>query len=186
MPRPFLQILLAVMLGLTISYYWSPVARTELNRKDAALRQAMPGVYLQTTRSWAYNEQGALTNILEARSIEQFPLRDESLLEAPRFYAHSGDDKTWSATADRGQFQHRAENLHLQDNVVLSHDQTGSRLETAAMDINFKKNVATSRQAVTITNGQNNTQAHGMTAYLETEKILLEPNVESIYVQPQP
>jgi len=186
LPRPIPQFLLALLLGLTVSYYWSPWDRMEQDRQAASRQQAIPGVYLQTTRSWSFNELGALTNILEASSVKQFPRRDESLLEAPRFYAHSGDGRTWSATADRGRFQHRRQNLQLRSNVVLSHDQTGSRLETAAMDIMLEKKIAKSQQRVTITDEHSNTRAYGMIAYLETEKILLKPTVESIYAQPRP
>lgn len=186
MQRALPTVLLAIVLGVSAVFYWNQGVLTESKQKDGGGQSAVPGVYLKTTRSWTYNEHGALTNILEADSVVQYPQREESLLHAPRFYAHSGDDKTWSVTADSGQFQHHLENLHLQDNVVLTHDQTGSRLLTTAMDINLQEKTATSKQQVTITDGPNNTQAYGMIAYLETEEILLTPDVESIYVQPRP
>jgi len=186
MRSPAAQILLAAVLAVGSIYYWGNRGQPGLSLKNADRLQALPSIYLQTARSWTFNEQGRLTNVLEADRVDQFSHRNESLLGSPRFYSHSGDDRTWSARADKGQFQHDAQNLHLLDNVVLSHDQTGSRLETRSMDINFKKKIATSEQPVTITHGANNTQAYGMTAYLETEQILLQPNVESIYVQPRP
>jgi lipopolysaccharide export system protein LptC len=168
MPRASLQILLAIVLGMAATYYWDPRTGQVADPDTSARRQALPRAYLQSPLSRTYNEQGNLTDILEAASVEQYPQRDESLIEAPRFYALSGDDKTWSATAARGSFRHSTETLTLLDNVSLSHDQTGARVATA------------------ITYDDNVTRADGMIARLEMETITLMPNVESIYVQPPP
>ena len=186
MPRASLQILLAIVLGMAATYYWDPRTAPVADPDTSARRQALPRSYLQAPLSWTYNEQGSLTEILEATSVEQYPQRDESLIDAPRFYAHSGDDKTWSATAARGSFRHSTETLTLLENVSLSHDQTGARLETAAMDIDLDARTATSRTPVTITYEDNVTRADGMIARLELETITLMPNVESIYVQRPP
>ena len=186
MPRPSLQILLAIVLGMAATYYWDPRTAQLADPDTSARREALPRSYLQAPLSWTYNEQGNLTDILEAASVEQYPQRDESLIEAPRFYAHSGDDKTWSATAERGRFRHSTETLTLLENVTLSHDQTGARLETAAMDIDLDAKTATSHNPVTITYDDNITRADGMIARLEVETITLMPNVESIYVQRPP
>ena len=186
MPRASLQILLAIVLGMAATYYWDPRAARVADPDTSARRPALPQAYLQSPLSWTYNEQGYLTDILEAASVEQYPQRDESLIEAPRFYAHSGDDKTWSATAARGRFQNSTEILTLLENVSLSHDQTGARVETAEMDIDLDTKTATSRNPVTITFDDNVTRADGMIARLETETLMLMPNVESIYVQPPP
>lgn len=184
MPRASLQILLAIVLGMAATYYWDPRTAPMADPGTSERRQALPRSYLQAPLSWTYNEQGYLTDILEATSVEQYPQRDESLIEAPRFYAHSGDDKTWSASAVRGSFRHSTETLTLLENVSLSHDQTGARLETEAMDIDLDAKTATARNPVTITFDDNVTRADGMIARLELETITLMPNVESIYVQP--
>jgi LPS export ABC transporter protein LptC len=186
MPRPFLHILLAISVGLAASYYWDPNPAPTTDLETRARQQTLPKTYLHTTRSWSYNEEGSLTNILEADSVEQFSTGDESQIKAPRFYSHSGDDKTWSATADRGRFLHEEQKLLLRGSVVLSHDQTEGRLETEAMNIDLKTKIARSTHEVLITQAQNYTRAEGMIAHLEQETITLMPNVESLYVQPQP
>ena len=185
MPRASLQMLLAIVLGVAATYYWDPRTAPLPDPDTSERRQALPRTYLQAPRSWTYNEQGNLTDILEAASVEQYPQRDESLIEAPRFYAHSGDDKTWSATASRGIFRQSTGILSLSEDVSLAHDQTGARLETAAMDIHLDTKTASSRSQVKITYDDNVTRADGMIARLEMETITLMPNVESIYVQPR-
>ena len=185
MPRPFLQLLLAITLVFAASYLWKSRTGLEPDPNTSAQRQGLPQTYLEQTSSWAYSKLVMLTQILEAASAEHFSHGDQTLMQEPRFYVHNGDDKTWSATATRGRLRHRAEKLLLSQGVTLSHDQTGGHLETRAMVIDVKNKIATSKKPVTITQGPHLTHARGMVAHLEEETILLSPNVESTYVLPK-
>jgi lipopolysaccharide export system protein LptC len=185
MPRPFLQLLLAITLVFAVSHFWRTGTSFKPDPETSAQRQGLPQTYLEHTSSWAYSKQGMLTQILEAASAEHFSHGDQTLMQEPRFYVHNGDNKTWSASAAKGRFRHRAEKLLLSQGVTLSHDQTGGHLETRAMVIDVKNKIATSKKPVTITQGPHFTRARGMVAHLEEETILLSPNVESTYVLPQ-
>ncbi len=182
MPRPFLQVLLAIAIGLAATYFWDPRPATSPDAGTSARQQDLPKTYLHNTRSLSYGEEGDLREILEAKSVNHFPQNNESLIVEPRFYSHSGDDKTWSATADRGRFVHAGQRLLLRRNVVMTHDQTGGRLDTQGMDIYLNKKLAISRREVFLTQDSNRTRADGMQANLIDETIILEPNVESTYV----
>lgn len=184
MPRPFLQLLLALTLILAASYYWQASTDPAADSATSARRRSLPQSYLETTRSWSYSREGMLANILEAERAEYFSAGQETVLQAPRFYAHNGDDKTWSAAAATGRFDHRSETLVLDEDAVLVHDQSGGRLETGAITIDVNARVATSTAPVTLTQGFNRTSARGMVANLEDETILMTPNVESTYVPP--
>jgi len=186
MPRISLQLLFALALVLAASYYWEPGRNQEADPETTARRAQLPQTYLYVARSWDYSEEGHLANILEASRAEYFTHNNQTLLQTPRFYAHNGDDKTWSALAARGRFRNDLGKLLLEENVSLLHDQTGAHLETSQMLINVKKKIATSLKPVTITQGLNRTVANGMKADLDREQILLAPNVESTYVQAQP
>ena len=72
----------------------------------------------------------------------------------------------------------------LKNDVYLSHDQSGARLDTTEMVINVETRIASSWKPVTITQGLNRTDAEAMMANLEDETIVLAPNVESTYVHP--
>ena len=184
MPRPALQLLLAIVLSVAAIYYWKPSTAPEgIDQETSIRQQTLPKTYLQKTRSWSYDADGNLANILEADSVEQFPRGGESFIVQPRFYSHSGNDRTWTATAKRGRYQDRKQRLLLRQNVVLANDQTGTRLEGHALDIELTNKIARSRKKVTITQGDNLTRADGMIAKLDQETITLGPNVESIYVQ---
>lgn len=187
MPRPLLQILFALTVVSAINYYWyygssrtSVPADTETSKRQ----ESLPRTYIKTARIWSFDESGKLSEIIEADLLEQFPQRNRSLITEPRFYSHSEDDKTWSASAKRGHFVHSTERLVLRDTVVLYHDQTGTKVESHALDIHLNSRIAESRRKVTITQNQNRTTADGMVANLGQETIQLKPNVESIYVKP--
>lgn len=185
MPRPSLQLLFALAVILAASYYWEPRTGPAADAATTARRQQLPQTYLDKTRSWAYDESGNLANIIEANRAEHFADRNETLMQEPRFYAHNADNKTYSATATTGRFIHKSEVLYLVEAVTLLHDQSGGRLDTRAMAINLKTRVAATILPVTLTQGQNRTDARGMSANLETEEIILKPEVESIYVLPK-
>lgn len=186
MPHPFLQLLLLLTLGFAASYYWVPKLADNPDQATSARQRSLPKSYIVEARSWLYNEQGALTEIMEADSVEDFPQRDESLMQAPRLYSLNGDDNTWSASATRGRFVTSAKTLVLIDNVRMAHDQTGTRLESDIIRINLENKTARSIEPVTITSNQGKTTADGMVAFLEKERVILKPNVESIYEPPQP
>lgn len=186
MPRPFLQLLLALALGLAASYYWEPQAGKAADPETTARQKSLPKNYLENTRTWSYDEQGQLTEIMEAANAKHFPQRNESLLEEPRFYSHHGDDRTWTAKATAGRFIHNDQLLILRDGVNLTNDQTGGKLTSESMTLDLSKKTAASLLPVLITQGTHQTRADGMLAHLDLEQVRLFNNVESLYVQPQP
>ena len=102
MPRLPLQILLAITLVLAANHYWDPETAEAPDENTSFRQQELPQTYLETVRAWTFDEAGKLTDIIEADRLEQYPRRNLSLITQPRFYAHSGDDRSWSATAERG------------------------------------------------------------------------------------
>lgn len=181
MPRLPLQILLAITLVLAANYYWNPETAESPDEHTSFRQQELPQTYLETVRAWTFDEEGKLTDIIEADRLEQFPRRNLSLITQPRFYAHSGDDRSWSATADRGRGDNNVERLLLRKNVVLTHDQSGTRMNTHALDIELDSKVASSEKKVTVVQGNNSTIADGMVVRMEDEIIIMKPNVETVY-----
>jgi len=183
MPRLPLQILLAITLLVAAGYFWRPQTAGTADVQTSQRQRELPQTYLQTVRAWSFNEEGLLTDIVEAEQLEQFPRRELTLITQPRFYAHSGDDKTWSASAERGRGDEKRERLLLRKDVVLIHDQSGTRLNTNALDIDLNRQIASSNRKVTVVQGNNRTVADGIEVRMEDETIVMKPNVESIYAQ---
>ncbi len=184
MPKPLVHTLLALALLLIANYLWQ-YGSTPL--QDQAPRKAdgdpLPTSYIDQARSRSYTEQGVLSDILESERVEQFGRNGDAVLTEPRFYAHSDNNRTWSASAERGRFQPGRQRLLLRQSVVLSHDQTGTRLDSNSLDIHLDSREARSTVPVTISQGGNVTRADGMLARLNQETIALGPNVESIYAR---
>ncbi len=187
MPRPLLQILLALALVLAANHFWDPRPARVPDADTSARQGALPRTYIENARTWSFDEQGFLSDIVEAERVEQFPQYQRSRITAPRFYSHSENDKTWSANAEHGVFFDRRETLVLRRNVVLRHDQTDTRMETGELSIDLAARTAESTKKVTLTRDGNRTTADGLLANLDLETLELKPNVESIYAaQPQP
>ncbi len=181
MPRLPLQILLAITLILAANYYWSPQTAESPDLDTSARRHKLPQTYLEAVRAWTFDEEGKLTDIIEAKRMEQFPRRKLSLITLPKFFAHSDDDRSWSASAAKGRGNEQVDRLMLRKNVVLIHDQSGTRMKTQALDIELENKVASSNTKVTVVQGNNTTVADGMIVRMEDEIIIMKPNVESIY-----
>ena len=182
MTRPLLQVLLALTLVLAANYFWDPRPALQPDQATSKRQVALPQTYIDGARSRAFDEQGNLSDIVEAERARYFKRGDFSALEQPRFYSHSEDDKTWSASAERGRVEHAEDRLLLRRNVVLSHDQTGTRMETSALEIELDTRMARSEKRVKIVQDKNRTIADGMVASLDRETLLVKPNVEGTYV----
>lgn len=184
MPRPFLFLLLLAALTAAAAYYWNPKAILEL--QSPAREETLAKTYLTNTRTLTYSQHGSLTEILEADQVRHMPGQKHSLITAPRYYSHNGDDQTWSVVSQRGRFLHKREILVLEGDVTLTNDQNGGRLNTESMQLNLDKKIATSTVPVTIIQGLNTIKANGMVADLNKEQIRMMPDVESIYAPATP
>jgi lipopolysaccharide export system protein LptC len=182
MPKPYLQLLLAVTLIVAVGYYLTPGFAPDPQVSE--WQQALPKTYLINTRTSTYNEEGTLTDVLEAQTAKFYPGQHQSLMESPRLFSHNLDDDTWSASSDNGEFAHNRKLLTLTNNVVLSNDINLVVLKTEKMRIDLVRNMAISKMPVTVTHRGSTTRADGMIADLDSQTVRLRPNVESIYVNP--
>lgn len=184
MGRTGLTVFLIIAVGVLLNSLLEP-GDLLMPQSPPTGERTLPQTYLEQVRSLSYDETGKLDEIREARKLEHFDQRDESLLESPRFYSHNGGDKTWSAAADRGRYRPSERLLELSDNVVLANDNSGARLETSEMLIDLERKTARTEVPVTITRDESSTRADGAFADLEAEVVEMKPNVESIYVRPR-
>lgn len=184
MPRPLLQILLALTLLLAAKLLWDPRPGSTPDEQTSRRLDTLPKTYIDQVQTWSFDENGNLNDMLEARRVERYSRGDYSMITEPRLYSHSEDGRTWSMSAERGRFQHDEEQLLLRRNVILSHDQTGSRMRTNALDVQLSARTARGDRPVTIVQGDNRTTADGLVVDLEQETVLLKPNVETLYVPP--
>lgn len=184
MPKTMLSLLLLIGLLVPFVYNWSP--QEIIPTGPSTSPKSLTKTYLVNTRTVNYDEQGILTQIMEADRVEQYAKKKHSVLVQPRMYAHAGDDQSWSVRANGGLYFPRRNVVALGGNVVFVNDQRQLQLTTESMKINLKKETAESKVPVTITQGLTTITAKGMTADLNKEQIRMRPNVESIYVPAAP
>lgn len=182
MPKHYLQAIFAITVLIAPSYYFSGSAA--VGSKVGAGQQTVPKTYLVNPRTSSFDKNGALTEVLEAKTATYYPDKTESLLDSPRLYSHNLDGDTWSATSDIGRYEIGGKTLTLSNNVILTSDTNQVQLTSQRMMIDFKRNRATSPVPVTITHGASSTIADAMVADLDAQTVRLQSNVESVYVQP--
>jgi LPS export ABC transporter protein LptC len=181
-PRPLLQILLGITVVIAFSYYWNPRTGSVADEQTSARREGLANTYLDQPRSWRYDKNGKLSDILEAKKAEYYSASDETLLDQPRFYSQDDNGRSWSAASERGRYKQRHGLLFLRGAVNIINDQTGADFQSRAMTLDVKQKTAQSQVPVIITQGQNRVQANGMVLDLNNEIARLKPNVESLYV----
>jgi len=184
MPKHYLQAIVAISVMVLVSYFFSE--STDPEPTMGAESQTVPKTYLVNPRTSSFDESGALTEVLEAKTATFYAGKTESLLDSPRLYSHNLDGDTWSATSDIGRYQIQGKTLTLSNNVILINDTNQVQLQSQRMMIDFERNRATSPVPVTITHGDSSTHADSMVADLDAQTVTLEQNVESVYVQPKP
>ena len=79
MPRTYLQAALAITLLIAASYYLS--SSLEPSPEVSAWQIALPKTYLVASRTSTYDENGALSEVLEADKATFYPSQKHSLLE---------------------------------------------------------------------------------------------------------
>jgi LPS export ABC transporter protein LptC len=184
MPKKMLSLLLLIGLLVPFVYNWSPQEIIPMGPSTPP--KSLTKTYLVNTRTVNYDEQGILTQIMEADRAEQYAKQKLSSLIQPRMYSHIGEDQSWSVRSDAGLYFPRRNIVALGGGVTFVNDQGQLQLNTESMKINLKKQTAESKVAVIITQGLATTTASGMTADLKKEIIRMKSNVESIYVPAAP
>ncbi|MFK8047747.1 MAG: LPS export ABC transporter periplasmic protein LptC [Halioglobus sp.] len=182
MPRHYFQALVAISFMLVASYYFS--GNTVVSPIASGGLQTVPKTYLVNPRTSSFDETGALTEVLEAKTATFYPSKTESLLNAPKLYSHNLEGDTWSATSDIGRYELSGKTLTLSNNVILTNDTNQVQLKSQRMMIDFERNRATSPVPVTISHRDSSTTADAMVADLDAQTVSLDRNVESVYVQP--
>lgn len=176
------NLLLGTLTLVLMAWFWMPSLDNPLDPGQPAIDAATVSTYVTDSRRRAYDETGQLAEILEATRVEHRDDTDVAELDQPRYYAHHGDNRSWSLRAQQGTLQHDSGVLLLRRDVLLKNDQSGGTLSASAMRLNLRSRLAVSWVPVTIRWNGNNITADGMQADLVAETIQLEPNVESLYV----
>lgn len=131
-----------------------------------------------------FDSTGKLVETLWAQRLDHYPERGESVLAAPVLESQSKDGKVWNTAADTGVLVGDNE-IQLQKNVVIVDREKTMRFESEKLSYFSDKQEATTDVLVKLRRLADITTAIGMRANLNTNRIELLHNVDSLYAHNQ-
>jgi lipopolysaccharide export system protein LptC len=188
----YASILLAVVISVTL-FEQLFFKDNEPDPKTGS-NNAQPQWYIKTAHIRTFNETGKLTQNAEAKRVRYFRKQDIAYLDAPRLTSYPDDSegsegsegsaKAWQTSADFGQFREDFDVVDLRENVRIAQDHGGITMTTQQLILTNSTNTAETDKPLLITNGSSRTNAVGMHAWLDQEKIELLAKVRTIH-EPQ-
>jgi lipopolysaccharide export system protein LptC len=169
-------------LTATVVFFFWLFARDEATNDlptDAAAQP--PEWYWETAEFWSFNTDGQLEQEVTASEAKYFKAEDIIYLRDPRITTHSGDQPPWYTRAERGEVREDNNIVELQEAVEIYQLDGTTRIHTEQLALIRNKSLAETPLKVIITGESSRTEAVGMRAWLEQEKVELLAKVKSIY-----
>lgn len=170
-----------IVMTLYLTLYWEsnpPISllsrQTDPNRVD---------LYAEQVHGIKYDVNGRPVQTLWATRMDNYPVRGQSVLQAPMLLSVGKDGEVWNTTATTGTLIGDNE-IQLHDRVVITDSKKTVQFTTEALTYFPDRLEATSDVAVTLNRLGDTTTAVGMHAYLSRNRIELLTKVTSIHVQP--
>lgn len=148
--------------------------------------QDEPDFFIVNGKYTLFNEKGDISSIIKSEKAKHYPERDIVLLTEPNLLVYREDSTHWRIKAKSGEYDLAQEKIELENNVVIIKDEhlpTPWKLTTESLTIINESRFATTKQAVTISDGMSVMKAIGMNAWIDNNKIELTSNVRGNYVR---
>lgn len=178
-----IQILLSLAI-LTVLLVYLISGTPDLIGSQTSQSNTVADTYLLEGKSWQYNPRGELNHLLRVDSLYHFKTTALSKLEKPVLQVYKEAQLTWTANATKGNIEHGAQTIELNDSVILNNDQQNIRLTTSAMTVTPAKKIAQSKQHTTIVNSDSQIEAQSMHADLSSDIVTMKTRVKGYYAQP--
>jgi lipopolysaccharide export system protein LptC len=140
-------------------------------------------LYVVQAQGTKFDETGRRMQTFEAQRLTHFLDSDHSNLVEPRFQIYTKKDAIWDGSATSGKLIGEDE-IKLRDNVVIVERDGITKLTTTELNYFPNQQKVDSAVAVKITRGEDTTNAVGMRADLNTNRVELLTRVESRHVAP--
>lgn len=154
-----------------------------------------PDYYTVNSAFKEFNPEGNLSRTLQSARLVHYPESENTLMEKPLISTFSPEGVAlWHAKGDKGSIEGDGDSFQLKQNVVIwktsttpPNNKTGDkmpfRLLTESIDVNFKTDIAQTKDAVELESDFGNTQAIGLEANLKSNQIKLLDQVRGTYAQ---
>ena len=174
----FITLLSIVTLAVALSFQFQDKPAQDAAKTGKAAN-AEPDFYLINTSSREFDQRGELRYRFNAQGLEHFPKGDYTLVATPDITLFHNDGTPWYISANQGRITAGSETIKLWDNVVIQRDtpQDPLTMETRALTIVPKQDIAKTEQDVVITNRAGRIDATGMISYIDENRMELISNV---------
>ena len=142
---------------------------------------ATPEWYWHTARYWSFNLEGQLYHEATATEVKHFDEDDTTYLSDPRFTHHNGEEPAWFTRADFGQMREDNNVVELYQAVKISRETEDVIITTERLVITQDKQLAETDLPITIVSETSQTDAVGMRAWFDEEKVELLDNVRTVH-----
>lgn len=140
-------------------------------------------LYVVQPRGAKFDENGRLTQTLEAERLTHFQGSNRSELIEPRLHIHTKKNAIWDGDARTGTLLGDSE-IRLRDNVVIAERDGITRLTTSQLNYFPKEQKVDSAAGVVMKRASDTTTAVGMRADLNSNRVELLSRVEGRHVLP--
>ena len=176
------------LLGLLGATYWlNQQAQPEPVKPDGSKRHD-PDSIVENFSAVKLNKQGTPYFIMSAAKMMHYPDDDSTALEAPRLTLLAEDSPPLLATSESGSISRKGDELFLQGGVEVlrgaAQEQNQLKLQTESLKVIPEQDLASSDNAVTLTEAHTTVNAIGLELNNKTRTIKLLSRVKSEYVPP--
>jgi len=182
------------IIALTILFlmFWDTPPQSFLNPEpEPQAKTKYPSNILQNTINREYDDLGQLKSVFETKESRYFQVqrkrrtnRDYAELIEPKLTLLSTSAPPWRIIADEGRAEQNGDIIHLWGNVhIWQKDKLGqmSELTTPYLTVKPKRQYAETDKPVMIITADSKTEAVGMRAFLQHDKIQLLSKVRGIH-----
>ncbi len=182
--RPLKKITLLALALLALASWWLKEKPRPTQGLSQEIHEA-PDYFMNHFSSYKTNSKGELYQRLMADRMAHHKNSDETELETPLLKVYKDHELQWQIKGRQGVIKPGGEDLVLQGDIELYRPATTKdqslRLYTEQLEYQSKPGIVSTDLPVTIKSEQGTTQAVGLRAYLNEEKILLLSQVRGVY-----
>jgi len=184
MRKRYLLLVMTILFGLALLAVdnYTQEGRASLSENQVS----EPDYYGEGLFNRRFDAKGRLEQSFSADSSTHYPLIDNTIFKAPVIQLQDEEGDFWQVSADEGSMNDKDDLLRLRANVELRPMQENNAhpvvIKTESLDYFTKRQLAQTKQRVTITYPQTRVTAVGMTMDMKKQRMELQAEVNTQYV----
>lgn len=180
---------LLITLLLLAGSGWYFASTTPIIKLDDETLSTTPDTIINHLTVQQFDAQGELSHYLQSPSMQHIPLHDMHQFQTPHILIAQANQPAWEIDALQAIAINKGKKIIFETNVVIHQQADQQRKETTfnTQQLTYfpKKQLATTKQDITLIQDKNIVRSQGMKAYLADNHIQLLNNARGTYVPNQ-